>query len=276
VSNSRVAVTRSDFEAEIARVPEGKRFEFLASRERIGRVLQDLLIKKTLAAQAREAGLDKEPQIRKKSELAVDRVLSAEMMDHLLRAVKMPDMELRANEIYKLNPDRFTEKKTVHASHILIDIQGRGREEALARAWEANKLATAGDDFGELAVKFSDDKSAKVNKGDLGYFASDKMVKAFSDAAFAMKKGEISEPVETSFGFHIIKITDVKEGGQQPYDNVRPKIIEELKAEYLSDQRTQTIGAISSDKEMIINEDEVLKIKTNISSVAVESPKQEP
>lgn len=276
VSNSRVAVTRSDFDAEITRVPEDKRFEFLASRERIGRVMQSLLIQKTLAAQALDAGLDKEPQTRKQAELAVSRVLSTAMMEHSMRAAKVPDMELRAKEIYKINRERFVEKKTVRASHVLIDTKSRSRDEALARAREVNKLAMGGGDFSELAVKFSDDTSVQGNKGDLSYFASDKMEKAFSDAAFAMKKDEISEPVETSFGFHIIKITDVKEGGQQPYDSVKQKLIEELKAEYLSDLRNQATGAITADKDMKVNEDEVQKIQTHITSVAAESPKQEP
>lgn len=276
VSNSRVAVTHSDFDAEITRVPEDKRLEFLTSRERIGRVLQDMLIQKTLAAQARDAGLDSEPQTRKKIELAAERVLSTAMLDHLVRSAKVPDMELRASEIYKINRERFTKEKTVRASHILIDSHSRNQDEALARAWEVNKLAIGGSDFSELAVKFSDDKSVQRSKGELGYFTSDKMEKVFSDAAFAMKKGEISEPVETSFGFHIIKITDVKEGGLEPYASVKQKLIEELNAQYLSDLRVNAIGAISADKDLKVNEDEIQKIRMRIHSVEVESQKQEP
>src|ERR1035437_5817333 len=83
VSNSRVSVTRADFDAELDRVPEGDRFEFLVSRERIGRLLQEILIRKTLADQARQVGLDESPQIIKKITAAQEGVLAAERINHL-------------------------------------------------------------------------------------------------------------------------------------------------------------------------------------------------
>ncbi len=274
VSNSRVAVTRLDLDVEITRIPADKRLEFLSSRERIGRLLKELLTQKTLAAQARDAGLDNESETRKKMELAVDRVLSNAMMTHLALTAKVPDMELRARELYKVNAEQFAEKKTVCGSHILIDKHNRSRDEAQARALEVTKLAKSGEDFGSLAVKFSEDNSAQNNKGELGCFTFDKMVKAFSDAAFAMQPEEISEPVETSFGFHVIKITDVREGGVKPFDSVKQKIIEELKADYVASQVKQAIEAISADKKMTVNEAEIQKIKTNVNSETPERPQE--
>jgi parvulin-like peptidyl-prolyl isomerase len=101
------------------------------------------------------------------------------------------------------------------ASHILIAYQGASRSTATRSKEDAKKLAEqilarvrAGQDFGKLATEHSDDPSAKARAGDLGFFDRTGMVKPFSDAAFALKPGEVSSVVETGFGFHVIKRTE--------------------------------------------------------------------
>ncbi len=101
----------------------------------------------------------------------------------------------------------------VHAAHILLAYKGaeraaptvtRSKEEALAQAEKIQKELENGADFTEMAKLYSDCPS-KRNGGDLGYFAKGQMVKKFEDAAFALEKGNVSDVVETEFGFHIIK-----------------------------------------------------------------------
>src|SRR4030095_16334553 len=83
-----------------------------------------------------------------------------------------------------------------------------------------------GEEFEKLALELSEDPSAKENHGDLNFFAREQMVPEFSDAAFKLKKGEISpEPVRSNFGFHIIKVTDRKEGSAQTFPEVKPQLI---------------------------------------------------
>ena len=110
------------------------------------------------------------------------------------------------------------QKEEVKASHILIGYSGargsrakRSKDEALKLARELSKRAKAGEDFVGLVKQYSDDPSAKRNNGDLGYFTWGRMVPEFQKAAFAMKVGEISDPVETPYGFHIIKLEDRRE-----------------------------------------------------------------
>ena len=106
---------------------------------------------------------------------------------------------------------------TVTAAHILIAYKGslradpsidRTKDAAKARATKVLIMARKGDDFGKLADEMSDDPSAKRNHGSLGRFTREQMVKPFSDAAFALKPGAVSELVETPFGFHVIKRTE--------------------------------------------------------------------
>ncbi|HWZ90570.1 MAG TPA: peptidylprolyl isomerase, partial [Polyangiaceae bacterium] len=103
------------------------------------------------------------------------------------------------------------------ASHILIAYKGslraaptitRSKAEAQKLANTVLAQAKAGAKFGDLAVKYSDDPSAKQGQGSLGKFGRNQMVKPFADAAFALKPGELSSVVETPFGFHIIKRTE--------------------------------------------------------------------
>lgn len=111
----------------------------------------------------------------------------------------------------------LAEPKTIGAKHILVMHKDserkpphivRTKAEAKARATEALKKARAGENFDKLVVQFSDEPGAAERVGNLGTFEKQSMVKAFSDAAFKLKVGEISEIVETPFGYHVIMRTE--------------------------------------------------------------------
>ncbi len=106
---------------------------------------------------------------------------------------------------------------TVTAAHILVAYKGalraspgieRSKDAAKARAEQVLARARKGEDFGKLADEMSDDPSAKMNHGELGKFTRQQMVKPFADAAFALRPGQVSDLVETPFGFHVIKRTE--------------------------------------------------------------------
>ena len=119
------------------------------------------------------------------------------LIDKLTENIAVTDEELK--DYYDTHQDEFT---SVKASHILLDTKEEA-EKMLARV-------KAGEDFAELAKQYSKDPSAKENSGDLDYFRHGDMVEPFEKAAFALKPGEISEIVQTDFGFHIIKVEDSK------------------------------------------------------------------
>ena len=114
-------------------------------------------------------------------------------------------------------PESETGPTEIAARHILISYRGaahsaptivRTKQEALARAQEVLGRLRAGEDFGALAVDFTDEPGGPERQGDLGRFTREKMVKRFADAAFALEPGQYSEPIETQFGFHIIQRTE--------------------------------------------------------------------
>lgn len=106
-------------------------------------------------------------------------------------------------------------QKEINASHILIKCDENASDEdtlsAYKKAMDIHERLVNGQDFGKLAQEFSDDPSAKENKGDLGYFTSFRMVYAFESAAFKTPKGQISKPTRTRFGYHIIKVNDIRQ-----------------------------------------------------------------
>ncbi|HYR59067.1 MAG TPA: peptidylprolyl isomerase [Chthoniobacteraceae bacterium] len=140
-----------------------------------------------------------------------------------------------AEKFYKENTAKFLSPPQVRASHILVRVEPEAKPEVVV---EKQKAAQAianrvkkGEDFGKLAKELSEDPSAKQNGGDLDFFDKEQMVPEFSDAAFAMKKGEISDPVRSQFGYHVIKVTDRHDAETVPLEKVKPKLLAFLKGQ---------------------------------------------
>ncbi|WP_439742941.1 peptidylprolyl isomerase PrsA [Bacillus pseudomycoides] len=132
-----------------------------------------------------------------RAELAMDKAIES----------SITDKELKENY-----------KPEIKASHILV------KDEATAK--KVKEELGQGKSFEELAKQYSEDKGSAEKGGDLGYFGPGKMVKEFSDAAYKLKKDEVSEPVKSQFGYHIIKVTDIKE--QKPFEEEKANIKKDL------------------------------------------------
>ena len=130
-------------------------------------------------------------------------------------------------------------KEQRRASHILISVAADADEDAVARARaEANAIRArleAGEDFAKLAEENSDDPGSAKQGGDLGFFSSGDMVPEFDKTVFAMNKGDISEPVRTQFGFHIIKLTDVKGSDIPPLAEIRDDLVREMQQDKINE-----------------------------------------
>ena len=161
--------------------------------------------------------------------------------------ISEPDLK----SYYDQNAARLSGAEERRASHILLnaakDAPSSDRQKAKARAQELLELVRkAPDSFGELAKKNSQDSGSAANGGDLDFFARGAMVKPFEEAAFAMKKGDISEIVESDFGFHIIKLTDVKVPLQRSFAELRAGIEADLKAQQAQRQFAESAEAFTN------------------------------
>ena len=135
-------------------------------------------------------------------------------------------------EYYETESDKYVEPKMVKARHILLKSENKEKDaEVLKQAEALAEQITKGGDFEKLAKKNSDDKATSEKGGDLGYFKKGDMSKPFEEAAFAMKPGDISKPVKSPLGWHIIKVEDVKESRIKPLDEVKESIEAELRKE---------------------------------------------
>ena len=149
---------------------------------------------------------------------------------------QLSDADLRA--AYEKEKSRLEVPEKRHARHILIT--GKDDAAALAQAQQVLAQAKAGKDFGALAKQYSQDPGSAQNGGDLGWAERSAFVKPFADALFAMKAGEITGPVKTQFGYHIIRLDEVQASKGKSFEEARP----ELEAQVRRARATDRFGEI--------------------------------
>ncbi|MGZ8236152.1 SurA N-terminal domain-containing protein [Methylobacter tundripaludum] len=140
----------------------------------------------------------------------------------IAKTVTVTDEKLKA--FYEEQKDQYTTPERRKISHILFAINDQTNEKAaLEKALKA-KQELVNKDFAKLADEVSDDKLTAKTGGDLGLFNPGVMEKAFEEAAIALKLGEVSNPVKSSFGYHLIKVTELAAGNIKPFDNIKDEL----------------------------------------------------
>ncbi|MCU7834869.1 MAG: SurA N-terminal domain-containing protein [gamma proteobacterium symbiont of Taylorina sp.] len=156
---------------------------------------------------------------------------------------------------YQDNAAQFTSSERRRASHILFtletDADEKTKETVKFEAQSVLEQLNSGADFTELAKEFSRDPGSAEKGGDLGFFGKGEMVPAFETVAYTMKPGEVSELVETPFGFHIIKLVEIEGGEKEPFDKVKDKIIETLQFDQIENsyfEKTESIQTMAYEQ----------------------------
>jgi peptidyl-prolyl cis-trans isomerase C len=259
--NAQTRLTRADYDADIQRLPAEMRGEFASDRKRLATYLTNLLVVKTLAADARKAGLENDPVLQRRIALEVDRALADMQLRRLEEAAgkefdaKAAQYAVKAKEVYLVDKEKFRMPEQISASQILFDFKRHTPDEALALAQQTRKKLIAGADFTATAKELSDDPTAKTNGGQIGWFTRDRMDPSFSQAAFDMKNvGDISEPIKSRFGYHLIRFEGRKAAEVRPFEAVQPKIMADLRKRYVETQRDTRTEAIRLDPDLKVNE----------------------
>lgn len=184
--------------------------------------------------------------------------------------------EKDASEFYAANEQRFEHEDQVHARHILISVEKEAEEEKVEEAKKkaeeiAKEVKASGADFEAIAREKSEDPTAAQSGGDLGFFTKERMVPEFSEAAFAMNKGDISDPIRSDFGFHIIEVLDKKEAGKTSFEEAKEDIIADLERQKFRESMTGFLEELHEDAEV---ERKMDNIKVNVEEG--EAPQQDP
>jgi peptidyl-prolyl cis-trans isomerase D len=163
--------------------------------------------------------------------------------------VQITDKEIE--EYHKFNENKYYNEPQVKASHILIklppNVKQEENEAAKKKIEEIRSQILSGEDFSKLAEEHSEDDATKKKGGDLGFFSKGRMVPDFEEVAFKLQPGEISEPIKTRYGFHLIKVTDKKEGGTPPFDELKDKIKGEMTLEKEKEMAEDIIDQIYAE-----------------------------
>ncbi len=185
-----------------------------------------------LSQEAQKLNLDKQPKLEEQIAFQRQSLLAQAMFENLQQGIKVDDSAIQS--YYDAHKNEY---ESVRAKHILIRVKGapmpgaEGKpeltdEQALAKAQDIRKRLTAGEDFAVIAKADSDDTGSAQKGGDLGEFHRGMMVPPFEQAAFSLKPGDISEPVKSPFGYHIIIVEEHK---LRPLAEVKPDIEKALR-----------------------------------------------
>lgn len=226
IRESDLALAEAEVGAEVANIPPANR----------RRLLLEFLIEMQLFSDAADAekltsGPDFERRLaywntRAKRDAYYEKAVRGAIGEGVVRG-------LYDDKVKELPPE-----EEVEASHILVDTE----EQAEALADQARK----GEDFGKLAEQHSKDPGSKANAGKLGYFSKGQMVKEFEEAAFALEKGEVSKPVKSQFGWHVIKVEDRRTKPLPTFEEVKDQI-----SHAMEQQKGQQVSKDLRDKATI-------------------------
>jgi len=204
---SDIALADEEMGAALARLPEEKKFQYLLS----------MLIDRTIVAEAARAKkMQDDPMVKRREAYFIEKALRDVYWVHLMRD-KVSEKQVKA--YYDQNIANAEPETEAHAAHILVSSKE-----------EADKIEAAikgGKSFEDEAKAMSKDSSA-ANGGDLGWFKKGDMVPAFANAVFSMKLGQISAPVKTQFGWHVIKLIATRKAPKPTYDEAHDDIMRML------------------------------------------------
>jgi peptidyl-prolyl cis-trans isomerase D len=178
------------------------------------------------------------PEKRKVRFLLVD-------VDAIRAKVTVPEANIE--RAYNENIEQYSTPEQVRASHILLRTEGKDEAAVKARAEDLVKQARAGADFAALATANSEDEGSAKNGGDLDYFGRGRMVPEFDQVVFTMESGQVSDPVKTQFGYHVIKLVDKRPGTMRTLAEVRQQLLDQLAYEMAQAQAGDLAQTLASE-----------------------------
>jgi peptidyl-prolyl cis-trans isomerase C len=241
------------------------------------RILDNLIAREVLKQEAEKRGIKADPAMVNSQIETFKKSTTPEKFDASLKQMNMTEASFRdylateftikklidtdlaakttvtpqeVKAFYDSNPELFKTPAMVRASHILVKVDKNAspkqKAAALAKIKAIRKRILKGEDFAKVAREVSDDTGTKANGGDLNFFAKGQMVPEFEKVAFSLKPGQVSGIVKTQFGYHLIKVTATKPPGTIPFDKIKDRIEQHLKAQQLQKALPEYIESLKS------------------------------
>jgi peptidyl-prolyl cis-trans isomerase C len=261
-----VSITLDDYYNDLQALPDYAKqmFQGEGGREKF---LDEVVKKEMLYQQALKEGIDKDPKFSRQVEnfkklTLISDLLQKEIMD------KAKVSENDVKEYYDKHKQEFAATSRIRASHILVKTEAEA-EKVLARLKKGEKFAA-------IAKEVSIDKPSAANGGDVGYFSRGDMVPEFERAAAGLKVGETSGPVKTSFGYHIIKVTDKKTGPVIEFDRVKDVIMQRLSAEKQKAVFDSYVTDLKKNYKIEIHKDVLAKLQPEKDKSENPQPSEKP
>ncbi|MDR2638248.1 MAG: peptidylprolyl isomerase, partial [Helicobacteraceae bacterium] len=235
-------ITSEEINILLSQNPQAPSYEQLTDEQK--KEILDRVVEQTLLVQqAKKDGVEKDAEYNTRLNALRESLLFSTYLKKKSDSIKVTDAE--AKKFYEENKARLERPETVRARHILVEKEGDAK--TIIKALSGKKGADLEAEFEKLAKEKSIDPGSAERGGDLGYFSQDRMVKEFSDAAFALKNGEITKnPVKSDFGYHVILKVDHKKAGLIPFDEVAEQIRQGAKSKKFEEAVEKEIEALKA------------------------------
>lgn len=255
-------VSQADFDAYMSRIADEDRVGFLSSRDRIGQALENLMLPRLLANQAHESGLIDDPSLQAKLYQTATVLIAEEYIANYFAERELDDYSQLAREMFMTQPDRFRAPKRFDFTHVLVSVgQERGELDAMERISSIYAQLSEGADISALAAEYSDDPAMEDNAGSYVEIDPEILDPAVAQALALMQPDQISEPVRSEYGWHVIRLDQIRDRRQLEWEEAEELALRLARERHLNQVRETLILELRSDP-MEVDPDAVQEILT--------------
>lgn len=255
IHDDKISVTNKDVSIYIDNLVKSEPGQELnIDSAMVSRISDLIFVTRALALESENVDVVDNSLVTWLGDFQIDSVLKEALLNvEVSKNLSKLNLDVMAADLYEKKKNQFLTEEELNVAHILLKNRGKSDDEVKASIGELRERALV-EDFLTLAEEVSEDPSAIRNRGELGFFGRGKMVKAFETAAFSLKKGEISQPIKTPFGYHLLKLLDRKGGDPKPFEEVKSKIIEEIKKQVAANYRRERLDKVLERPEVKFND----------------------
>ncbi|MDX1555065.1 MAG: peptidylprolyl isomerase [Xanthomonadales bacterium] len=242
-------LTQEGIDAAFNKIPAEHRMIFIRDGGKVDKMVRNIMRSEVLALDAIENGYDQDPLVRERMIQAAHKELADAWIEQIRASAPEADYEAMAYEDYLAHPEKYQTDVILDVTHILIGTESRSDEAALALAQDVRQQALDNpESFADLVMEYSDDPAKERNQGTYLRMRPGQMATAFEEAAYALTEaGEISSPVKTDYGYHIIRLDNRYPPRQRSFEEVRKEAVAQMKLEHETRYQQNYIRGVLAD-----------------------------